>query len=254
MEQTKSKSSKKLKIAVIVLAVALVVAVGAIFGVYAATQQNVSTNFSVRYSVGDNVAIKATTYIYDHDTFVGDGNYSYANVNESIQELYSVQYNVNNTSVIKSADGTVLNSIPSQTATLTAEQKYVTFVYEIENLGENSIVIELDWSDYFDFLESGATDNIYNCKFSFIDGDLVGANGNLPVEDFIYDYGYGWGEDCMYPGFALSADYSYTLAGGEKYYIAVAIGVNDVNKSALCESDNNTGLMFTVTDADIYGQ
>ena len=56
-EVKEKKKFNKLTIAVIVLAVALVAAIGGIVGVYAATQQNVSTNFSVGYSIGDNVAV-----------------------------------------------------------------------------------------------------------------------------------------------------------------------------------------------------
>ena len=55
-EKTKKKINM-LVIAVITLSVALVAAIGGIFGVYAALQQNVSTSFSVSYSIGDNVAV-----------------------------------------------------------------------------------------------------------------------------------------------------------------------------------------------------
>lgn len=57
MQEIKSKKNNKMKIAIIVLSVALVVAIGAVFGVYAATQQNVTTSFSVGYTIGDNVAV-----------------------------------------------------------------------------------------------------------------------------------------------------------------------------------------------------
>ena len=234
------KSNSKLKIAVVIMAVALIAAVGGIFGVYAASQQNVKSSFSVSYSVGDNVAVKATTYLLDYNTASGI---------ESLDEIYSVQYNVNDTKVIKSADGTVLEEVPEQNVTLSAEQRFIHFVYEIENLGENSVVIEINWSDYFSYLSEGATDNIKNCKFSVIDEEVAGESAD--IIDFADKYTGGWGvEACDY--YHLQSDYSITLQGNQKYFVAVAIGVDDPNKDALCTSDETTGLEFTITDANIY--
>ena len=69
MSKEKIKTNNRLKIAVIVLAIALIAAVGGIFGVYAATQQNVKTSFSVQYSIGKNVAVGLNVGAFD-----GGGN------------------------------------------------------------------------------------------------------------------------------------------------------------------------------------
>lgn len=57
MSETKVKKVNKMKIAVISLASALVLAVGGMIGIYAATQQSVGASFTVKYSIGDNVAV-----------------------------------------------------------------------------------------------------------------------------------------------------------------------------------------------------
>ena len=60
MSETKIKTKKKVNkmaIAVVTLSLALIAAIGGIFGVYAALQQNVSTTFTVQYSIGKNVAV-----------------------------------------------------------------------------------------------------------------------------------------------------------------------------------------------------
>ena len=57
MAEKKTKKINKMKVAVISLAVALVVAIGGMVGVYAASQQTVGATFTVSYSIGDNVAV-----------------------------------------------------------------------------------------------------------------------------------------------------------------------------------------------------
>lgn len=61
MEQTKAMSSnKKLTIAIVAMAVALLAVVGGLIGVWAATQQTVQTSFNVQYSIGENIAATVT--------------------------------------------------------------------------------------------------------------------------------------------------------------------------------------------------
>ena len=57
MAEKKTKKINKMKVAVISLAVALVVAIGGMVGIYAASQQSVGAQFSVKYSIEDNVAV-----------------------------------------------------------------------------------------------------------------------------------------------------------------------------------------------------
>ena len=58
------RNSNRYKAAIISLICALVFVGSAVIGIFAATQQNVSTNFSVVYSVGENVAVKVRTESY----------------------------------------------------------------------------------------------------------------------------------------------------------------------------------------------
>ena len=77
MSKEKTKTNNKFKIATIILAVALLVAVGGIFGVYAATQQNVQTSFSVTYSIGENVAVAIGAYNQNSNNCCRDNCYVY---------------------------------------------------------------------------------------------------------------------------------------------------------------------------------
>ena len=57
-------SAKKYKITIAVACVVMLVIVGAIIGVLAASSQNLNVGFTVSYSVGDNVAVAVRTEYY----------------------------------------------------------------------------------------------------------------------------------------------------------------------------------------------
>lgn len=59
--ETRKKTNKKIVIAFVAMGVAIVGLIGALFGVYAAANQSVSTGFSVNYKFGYNVAAKVKT-------------------------------------------------------------------------------------------------------------------------------------------------------------------------------------------------
>ena len=63
MSAEKTISIKKFRITIVIFAVALLVAVGGIFGIYAAMQQTVTTSFSIGYSVGKQVAVAVNARI-----------------------------------------------------------------------------------------------------------------------------------------------------------------------------------------------
>ena len=81
MSKAVLKQNKKLKIALVILSVALLLAVGGIFGIYAAMQQTVQTSFSVAYSIGDNVAVAVGANSQPYD-----GNSTWFTANQGIKQ------------------------------------------------------------------------------------------------------------------------------------------------------------------------
>ena len=64
MVKEKVQNRNKLKIAIIAMIATILIAVGAMIGVFAATNQTVTSTFNVTYSVGNNVAARVRTEKY----------------------------------------------------------------------------------------------------------------------------------------------------------------------------------------------
>ena len=213
--QTKKKN--RLVVAVVVLSVALIAAIGAIIGVYAATQQNVSTSFTVSYDVGKNIALKVTS--------------SYQIAGEDKVTLDEVKFNVPEASQTKTV------SIPN--ITLTGDKPYVDFSYRFETLNDQEIALDVFWENLLENSENikisatyyfmGNTGVTIWAEVNPDNASLGGApfnlssNANTTSNTFPIIPTNGWNY--------IQCDYRFQI--------------DDVNKSAYITSSAEGGLTFS---------
>ena len=154
------KRNKKLIASFITLSIAFVCVLSVLFGVWAATSQDLNSRFTVKYDVANNIAVKITA------------SYQYYG-EETATPLGSIQYNV---------DDSTVGSIENPTINLSVDKPAVKFIFEFENVGENEMVLSVSWADLENNLNSdgsiieGVTTN--NNKNVFVLGDPLGANWN----------------------------------------------------------------------------
>lgn len=145
MAETKTMSSnKKLVITIAVLACALLFALGAVIGVFAATSQTVQTSFNVSYSVSGNIAANVSAKHQvgsDAEVTWGEGiSFGIADAPEGTT-YYSL-----------SAPGNI---------TLTLEKQTVVFTYTFENTGSTDFTAVLT-----------DTTDLSNVKVAYSDEDV----------------------------------------------------------------------------------
>ena len=145
MSETKIKTKKKVNkmaIAVVTLSLALIAAIVGIFGVYAALQQNVSTTFSVSYSIGKNVAVAIGAKTGNTQTaasgFVWTWFEADTTLTKNSNNLYEIGINNNNQNLnlhLPSANNGVLN--------LSGNMESQLIVFYFQNLSSSAINVSI---------------------------------------------------------------------------------------------------------------
>ena len=228
MSETKIKTKKKVNkmaIAVVTLSLALIAAIGGIFGVYAALQQNVSTSFSVSYSIGKNVAVAIGANWCKNDQnravtwFTSSGGGSSYKEHLTALEAPAGNYNLN----MQGAD-MIMN-----TAT---DGFWVSFY--LENISESTI------------------------KVTFIDGALTNPESQgITPSYFVAEVSDINTFACMASSaetFSLTKEANqktFTIPAGEIYSVQLMLYVDYeyINKSANYISNANGGIAFVIEQA-----
>ena len=221
MAKEKAKSSNKLKIAVIVLAIALIAAVGGIFGVYAATQQNVNTSFSVQYSIGKNVAVaigaKTSATPYN-----GAWNWVWFEADKELTKNANNLYEIG----INKTDQDLSLALPE------------------ENNGVVNISVQADQLIVFYF--ENLSDKAINCTMS----DNCTIDEGLGVNRY-----YGFTTDTTTPPVdattRVDLSKSIQIPAGQICVIYIQVGLDgtEFNKNLSYTSDENGGISFVFEQA-----
>lgn len=222
--KVKAKSNKML-IAVVVLSVALILALGGMVGILAAMQQNIKTSFSVSYSIGDNVAVAVGASsielkLDDNGSGVPDTkNATWFTASNGTNETFSPQENhLYELGAVLRDKGLILST---EDATFTTPCHYLCFYFE--NLSdEKSLSVT--------YTNSIVADNMN-----------VGVLGGM-VESTSE---FGTGSDTM----PVANGGTFTVAPGKIYCLFLSVQPIDTNKSAKYETTDTTGVSFLIQQA-----
>lgn len=237
MSEGKVKKVNKMKIAVISLASALVLAVGGMVGIYAANQQTVGASFTVKYSIGDNVAVAVgamtTQGYWDTSMFVKaswfDGKTTNGNGTISPSADHGGLYILNATEV--QDRGFVLENDDISFQNVTGKLCLIMFCFE--NLSDSAI-------------ECTITDN---CDIS--------PNMNVGYDAFSYSYDdetFAWDDlqgRCAYQwehAAPVPPEYfngQLIINPGQMGFFLIEMTVTDENKSAYYKSEGENCLSFS---------
>ena len=238
MQEIKSKKNNKMKIAIIVLSIALIVAIGGIFGVYAATQQNIKSSFAVRYSIGDNVAVALGAKTVLHGT--NDDPLWFTTPTEYIME------NENGLYVIPAAaNDTYFEGLEIGDLSLPSINQWRWICFYIENLSDE-YAITLTFTD-------GAITNPETQNMDVMYAACeVDNTVEMPTNKQVLDE-EGYPDTSFNPHISLDENnqYSVTIQPGSIYAIEIGVGVydGDINKAAAYVSDDNGGIAFKIEKA-----
>ena len=224
MSETKIKTKKKtnkMAIAVVTLSLALIAAIGGIFGVYAALQQNVSTTFSVQYSIGKNVAVAIGAQA--RNTITGDAVAFEADPSLSKNEsnLYTIGVNDSNKNV-----NLHLPASSNGILSITGAAVGIEIQFLFENISSNTLKLTV-------------TDNCTRvggiaAYYSYHYGNL---NNKVFLDDLSESIEIPAGQMCA---FIVSVYLANLEDEGAR---------PDINKSASYTSDENGGLSFKIEQA-----
>lgn len=221
------KSNNKLKVAVAVLSLALILAVGAVVGVFAAMQQNIGTRFSVSYTIGSNVGVAVGAVVRqklsDEEYWFSDSyGLSTDNDEPNLYVLDAIRENMN----------------------ISLEGPDITFSDDYEqNHDYNEILICF----YFKNLsnEDSITVNFYdNCTIENMIVQYHEGTVESTSSDDLTVYNIG----SYYPDSgSSSSSYSMTVEPGEIGCILIDIYCYNPNLSGTYESTSSGGILFTIT-------
>ena len=215
MSETKVKKVNKMKVAVISLAVALVVAIGGMVGIYAASQQSVGAQFSVKYSIEDNVAVgiaACSINAYDYGDWSKFEYFQINNTTPTENNPYELGVNSENTGNLS----------------------LVGDDYEIDHVMPR----------IFYFFFKNLTD--VSIRVVLTDNSLVEAPIMVSYAYGDYDDGYMSSYKNI---FQLDENKSYyiDIPADKMFFFELAIGMNgDPNKSASYISNAENGLSFNI--------
>lgn len=238
MSEVKVKKVNKMKIAVVSLACALVLAIGGMIGIYAASQQSVGASFTVNYSVGDNVAIAVgatirRTYAGEYEWFEQSGD-----LDQNEHGLYIInatEQNDNNLQLTKgNFDLEIIESQPNLA--------FVSFYFE--SIGEGTI-------------QASVTDNsqIKNMSVQYYVGELDFPEG--PSQEEVLE-ALGFAHYSLLPvdpvndAFTLDGNksHSFIIEEGKIVVLTMVMVVESENKSAHYISEGDTGISFSFTKVE----
>ena len=136
MSEAKVNKVNKMKIAVVSLACALVLAIGGMIGIYAASQQSVGASFTVNYSVGDNVAIAVGANIRGPYSTGSEKGYDW------FSQSGTLETNENGLFILNAAeqnDNNLQLSYPDINMTPDGIYPVAIMAFYFENIGEGTI-------------------------------------------------------------------------------------------------------------------
>ena len=235
MSETKVKKASKMKIAVISLACALVLAVGGMIGIYAATQQTVGSTFTVSYSVGDNVAIAVGANI--HGPYSTDSEKGY----DWFSQSGTLEKNENGLFVINATEQNDYGLQLSLSDINMEMQSWggigvVMFAFYFENLGEESILATVTNNCDIKNMNVGYYLDTITVPEDAIDQDIASTN-------------YVPGSNDQETGFDENNECSFLISEGQIWCFVAVVTVVDENKSAHFKSTAENGLEFSFTNA-----
>ena len=156
------KRTNRYKISIIALICALVFVGSMVIGIFAATQQNVKSQFSVVYSVGENVAVAVRTesYIPGYTPAEGETNPTTATKDTNGTTITNEQGYV----VFNAPDEYSEKEIVIPNVNLSPATPKVEFLYTITNLNEQGYV-------QYDLLENLTTNTNVETTAYYYTGD-----------------------------------------------------------------------------------
>lgn len=220
------KVVNKLKIAIIIFVVALLIVLGGTIGIYAAIQQTIQTSFSIGYTVGQNVAVAVNAKVVKTLTD-DDGNILPDNENST---WFEGKFGNNQTPAKQANNLYVLPAAVTDDSKLTLTGAPVTFVDTYVYL-----------CFYFENLN-----NEYSLNINY---------SNTIVSDKMNAYSFGGSTESTNE-FGTSPDTLpidsgdvFTVAPGEIYCLYLTLTPKTHNQSALYETTSTTGISFTIQQA-----
>ena len=223
MAKENIKSNKKFTLTVTALVVALLFAIGGIIGVWAASNQTVSSSFSVSYSIGDNVAVA-----------IG-AKYGKQNNQSFTPEWFTVAESQKNEKGLYVIDAPIPVDVKANLqggnySTDATELAYVCFYFE--NLSDE---VSLQGVFTNGAIENPETRNIHYMYF----GSVVDSVEKTPLDMIAQTQ-----ED---PLFTLNEDnqYSFVIPPQTIYCIQMRVEPNDPNQSAKYMSNENGSVGFS---------
>ena len=213
-----AKKSNKMKISIIALICALVFVASTVIGVFAATQQNVKSNFSITYEIGENVAVKVRTESYVPDL---DSN-----------NLFIATTDRNNRQITDNDGYVVFNATESSSekeviipdVDLTPQTPRVEFLYTITNLNESGYV----QYDLLENLDTVNTKNVITTAYYQTSDGLINTNSAT-----------------TYPSTGWEKSNLLNLPAGQTTAVKYEIKVDDINKTASAAGTFGFKLIYT---------
>lgn len=209
MSQTKTmSSSKKMTIAVICLAVALFLALGAMIGVFAAGNQTVGSNFKVSYTATNVAATVSAKYQLNDADDQPTGNAT---------EMNSVSFTAAEESTTKNVDNASQINLALATPS-------VTFTYTFKN-NSTSVPFTVTLTD-------GALKD--NVSVTYKAGKYTTTGSGEDLE---------WVEPASY---AALVDNQITVGASEQWAIQITVKITDTNSAAKYVSDSSNFLSWAL--------
>ena len=213
------RNSNRYKAAIISLICALVFVGSAVIGIFAATQQNVSTNFSVVYSVGENVAVKVRTESYIPD--LASNNLVVATKDASGKTITDTNGYV----VFNAPDAYSEKEVVIPDVNLTPQYPTVEFLYTITNLNEQGYV-------QYDLIENLTTNTNIKTKAYYHAGDAL--DNTKSASTYVST---GWVESNL-----------LNLPAGKTTAVKYVLSADDVNQYAEAEGTFGFNLIYTANE------
>lgn len=235
MSNEKVKTTNKLKIAIISLSCALVLAIGGVIGIWAASQQTVSSTFTVNYSIGENVAVAVGARAgYPTDAYT-EGRFSSSTTMPTCSHghgFYAMNVADNSHEDLSLVGGNFGINVDSQIPF------FVNFY--IENLSDEALSVTVKNDAYIN--------NLWH-EYYLMD---ISLPEGYPTSDI-------WSIDCYGPSRQIwlnevtdedagntYSTYTFQVDAGEIIVFQIAMGIMNKNKNAnyTCDADNPISFEF----------
>lgn len=236
MSKEIAKSNSRLKIAVVALACAFILSFGGMIGIWAATQQTVSSSFTVSYSIGDNVAIavgaNSRSPYHSREATWFTSSDGYADYKDHLISLYAPETSDRKLELV----GGDLQTTPTGG---------LRIAFYFENLNDEAPVAGK-------FIDGARTNDETHGMECIYHGGVVSSLEVLP-DDIYSSEGYTGTPD---PAFILNEENDYTyefeIPAQSIYCVSIIVmpAGDNVNKSAKYVSNANGGISFVFGDVE----